>query len=58
MLSGTPVSLKMRGMIYVGQGHFTCRVVGKDGSMFFHDGIITTGRNCIPEGNYSSHRKV
>ncbi|KAJ7933431.1 hypothetical protein B0H13DRAFT_1856207 [Mycena leptocephala] len=50
MLSGTPVSLKMRGMIYGGQGHFTCRVVGKDGSMFFHDGI-TTGRNCIPEVN-------
>ncbi|KAJ7937551.1 hypothetical protein B0H13DRAFT_1588533 [Mycena leptocephala] len=50
MLSGTPVSLKMRGIIYGGQGHFTCRVVGKDGSMFFHDGI-TTGRNCIPEVN-------
>ncbi|KAJ7926840.1 hypothetical protein B0H13DRAFT_1599191 [Mycena leptocephala] len=50
MLSGTPVSLKIRGIIYGGQGHFTCRVIGIDGGMFFHDGI-TTGRNCIPEVN-------
>jgi hypothetical protein len=50
MLSGTPVSLKMRGIIHGGQNYFTCRVIGKDGSMFFNDGI-TTGRNCIPEVN-------
>ncbi|KAJ6562187.1 hypothetical protein B0H19DRAFT_1068860 [Mycena capillaripes] len=52
-LSGTPVILKLRGIIYGGQGHFTCRLIGRDGSMWFHDGI-TTGSNCIQEGNIRS----
>ncbi|KAJ7839766.1 hypothetical protein B0H13DRAFT_1650053, partial [Mycena leptocephala] len=30
--------------------HFTCRVIRRDGAMWFPDGI-TTGSSCIPEGN-------
>ncbi|KAJ6467983.1 hypothetical protein C8R47DRAFT_990276 [Mycena vitilis] len=45
---GVGVSLKLRGIIYGGEGHFTCRYIERDGEMWFHDGI-TTGRDCLPE---------
>ncbi|KAJ6460798.1 hypothetical protein C8R47DRAFT_993771 [Mycena vitilis] len=45
---GAVVSLKLRGIIYGGGHHFTCRYIEKDGEMWFHDGI-TTGRDCLPE---------
>ncbi|KAJ7784232.1 hypothetical protein B0H16DRAFT_1296279 [Mycena metata] len=44
------VSLKLRGIIYAGQSHFTCRFIERGGKMWFHDGI-TTGRRCLPEIN-------
>ncbi|KAJ6453424.1 hypothetical protein C8R47DRAFT_1168222, partial [Mycena vitilis] len=40
----TDVNMKLRGIMYGGQSHFICRMVGKDGKMWFHDGI-TTGRD-------------
>ncbi|KAJ7015742.1 hypothetical protein C8F04DRAFT_985019 [Mycena alexandri] len=40
--------MKLRGIIYAGQAHFTCRYIERDGTMWFHDGI-TTGRNCLEE---------
>jgi hypothetical protein len=43
----------LRGIIYGGQGHFTCRIVKRDGAMWFHD-RITTGSSCIPEVNVRS----
>ncbi|KAJ6480466.1 hypothetical protein C8R47DRAFT_1050141 [Mycena vitilis] len=43
--------MRLRGIVYGGQGHFTCRLIRKDGRMWFHDGI-TTGRNCLPEANF------
>ncbi|KAJ6458942.1 hypothetical protein C8R47DRAFT_994903 [Mycena vitilis] len=45
--------MRLRGIVYGGQSHFTCRLIGKDGKMWFHDGI-TTGRDCIPEVNFQS----
>ncbi|KAJ6545642.1 hypothetical protein B0H19DRAFT_877404, partial [Mycena capillaripes] len=39
---------KLRGIIYGGQGHFTCRYIEKGGEIWFHDGI-TTGRRCLPD---------
>ncbi|KAJ6497973.1 hypothetical protein C8R47DRAFT_972124 [Mycena vitilis] len=45
---GELVSLRMRGIVYGGQGHFTCRYIERGGEMWFHDGI-TTGRACLPE---------
>ncbi|KAJ6461129.1 hypothetical protein C8R47DRAFT_993644 [Mycena vitilis] len=50
---GARVALKLRGVIYGGQNHFTCRFIRQDGSMWFHDGI-TTGRDCIPEVNLNT----
>ncbi|KAJ7102042.1 hypothetical protein C8R44DRAFT_576793, partial [Mycena epipterygia] len=41
---------RLRGVIYGGQSHFTCRYVERDGEIWFHDGI-TTGRRCVREGN-------
>ncbi|KAJ7767253.1 hypothetical protein B0H16DRAFT_1308697 [Mycena metata] len=47
-VGGRLFKLKLRGIIYGGQAHFTCRFIQKDGSMWFHDGI-TTGNSCIRE---------
>ncbi|KAJ6488146.1 hypothetical protein C8R47DRAFT_978889 [Mycena vitilis] len=49
---GEVVSLRLRGIVYGGQGHFTCRYIERGGEMWFHDGI-TTGRVCLPEINLS-----
>ncbi|KAJ6453680.1 hypothetical protein C8R47DRAFT_984495 [Mycena vitilis] len=43
-------TLELRGIVYGGGGHFTCRFVGRDGRLWYHDGIVT-GRSCIEEGN-------
>ncbi|KAJ6532494.1 hypothetical protein B0H19DRAFT_896463, partial [Mycena capillaripes] len=43
-----PNNLKLRGIIYRGQNHFTCRFIGRDGRVWFHDGIFTRS-NCIPD---------
>ncbi|KAJ7187209.1 hypothetical protein C8R46DRAFT_880338 [Mycena filopes] len=40
--------LRLRGIIYGGQGHFTCRFIQSDGTIWFHDGI-TTGSSCLRE---------
>ena len=38
--------LKLRGIIYLGQFHFTCRLFGQDESIWYHDGQIT-GRSSV-----------
>ncbi|KAJ7635509.1 hypothetical protein DFH06DRAFT_1003421 [Mycena polygramma] len=52
-VSGVPAKLRLRGIIYGGHGHFTCRLIEADGTMWFHDGI-TTGRRCVPEININA----
>ncbi|KAJ6514262.1 hypothetical protein C8R47DRAFT_962284 [Mycena vitilis] len=52
-LQGVPANLRLRGIIYGGQSHFTCRLIGKNGTMWFHDGI-TTAKDCIREVNIRS----
>ncbi|KAJ7733308.1 hypothetical protein B0H16DRAFT_1468145 [Mycena metata] len=42
-------TLKLRGVIYGGQSHFTCRYIQEDGTIWFNDGI-TTGSSCLREG--------
>ncbi|KAJ7642476.1 hypothetical protein DFH06DRAFT_959883, partial [Mycena polygramma] len=46
---GVRRTLKLRGIVYGGGGHFTCRFVSNSGTVWYHDGI-TTGRRCIEEG--------
>ncbi|KAJ7131323.1 hypothetical protein C8R44DRAFT_558603, partial [Mycena epipterygia] len=36
--AGTLVRMYLRGVIYGGQGHFTCRFFEKNGTAWFHDG--------------------
>ncbi|KAJ7764347.1 hypothetical protein B0H16DRAFT_1310894 [Mycena metata] len=48
-VNGTMRVLKLRGIIYGGDHHFTSRYISLSGSVWFHDGI-TTGRSCIYEG--------
>src|SRR5215469_3806272 len=48
-LDGTRHTLKLRGIIYIGQYHFTCRVFDENGAIWHNDGI-TTGRTSSFEG--------
>ncbi|KAJ6552778.1 hypothetical protein B0H19DRAFT_1072279 [Mycena capillaripes] len=36
-MPGATITLKLRGIIYGGQGHFTCRYIEKSGEIWFHD---------------------
>ncbi|KAI5896035.1 uncharacterized protein SCHCODRAFT_02491195 [Schizophyllum commune H4-8] len=47
-LSFNGASMKLRGVIYGGQNHFTCRVVDDDGHLYRHDGI-DNGEECEKE---------
>ncbi|KAJ6520772.1 hypothetical protein DFH09DRAFT_939555 [Mycena vulgaris] len=46
--ANTMIKLKLRGIIYGGQRHFTCRFIDSHGTVWFHDGI-STGRSCIQD---------
>ncbi|KAJ6527313.1 hypothetical protein DFH09DRAFT_935674 [Mycena vulgaris] len=60
---GVMVKLNLRGIIYGGQNHVTCRFIDSSGTVWFHNGIplsllfIPTGRACIRdaslEGRYN-----
>ncbi|KAJ6512378.1 hypothetical protein DFH09DRAFT_941468 [Mycena vulgaris] len=46
--------LFLRGIIYYGGVHFTSRIMGLDGRIWYHDGI-ETGRAHIDEHYLDSH---
>ncbi|KAJ6522930.1 hypothetical protein DFH09DRAFT_938153 [Mycena vulgaris] len=48
--AGVMVKLNLRGIIYGGQNHFTCRFIDSNGTVWFHDGI-STGRTCIRDAS-------
>ncbi|KAJ6462726.1 hypothetical protein DFH09DRAFT_952458 [Mycena vulgaris] len=54
--AGVMVKLNLRGIIYGGQNHVTCRFIDSSGTVWFHNGI-PTGRACIRdaslEGRYN-----
>jgi len=47
---GETVVLNVRGLIYHGDFHFTSRIIGTDGIVWYHDGM-TTGDSCENEGD-------
>jgi hypothetical protein len=46
-------TLHLRGLVYYGGFHFTCRIIDESGNIWFHDGM-TTGRIAIKEGRFGS----
>ena len=44
--------LDIRGLIYHGDFHFTSRIIGTDGMVWYHDGI-TTRNSCENEGDFN-----
>ena len=50
--SSRKVTYKLRGLIYWDKSHFTCRMIGKAGEVYYNDGI-TTGTSSIHEGKLS-----
>jgi len=45
------VTIGVRGLIYHGDFHFTSRIIGTDGIVWYHDGM-TTGSGCENEGDF------
>ncbi|KAJ7300446.1 hypothetical protein DFH08DRAFT_717984 [Mycena albidolilacea] len=52
-VKGTAIRYALRCVIYVGNHHFTSRIVKTNGDIWYHDGI-ETGFTSIPEGNVHS----
>ena len=46
-------TLHLRGLVYYGGFHFTCRIIDESGNIWFHDGM-TTARTTIKEGRIGS----
>jgi len=46
--------LRLAGVVYYGQHHFTAQIILSDGQIWFYDGI-ETGRNLIYNGSINSN---
>jgi hypothetical protein len=46
--------LRLAGVVYYGQHHFTAQIILSDGQIWFYDGI-DTGRNLIYNGSINSN---
>jgi hypothetical protein len=46
-------TLHLKGLVYHGGYHFTCRIVDESGNIWFHDGM-STGRTSIKDGRFGS----
>ena len=45
--------LSLRGLVYHGGYHFTCRIVDQSGNIWYHDGM-STGRTSTKEGKFGT----
>ena len=56
---GKSIGLKVRGLIYHGDFHFTSCMIGTDEIVWYHDGM-TTGSTCKNEGDFDkfSNKKM
>jgi hypothetical protein len=46
-------TLHLKGLVYYGDFHFTCRIIDESGSIWFHDGM-TTEKISIKDGKFGS----
>ena len=46
-------TLHLKGLVYHGDYHFTCRIIDESGNIWFHDGM-TTGKFSIKDGKFGS----
>jgi hypothetical protein len=46
-------TLKLRGIVYHGQYHFTSRIISNENQVWYHDGMVI-GQSCINEGGLSN----
>ena len=50
------IILNIRGLIYYGEFHFSSRIIGSEGDVWYHDGIAT-GSTCENEGHIETFSK-
>jgi hypothetical protein len=46
-------TLHLKGLVYYGGYHFTCRIIDESGNIWFHDGM-TTGKISIKDGKFGT----
>jgi len=51
--SARATTLHLKGLVYHGDYHFTCRMIDESGNIWFHDGM-TTRKNTLQEGKFGS----
>ncbi|KAI0670728.1 hypothetical protein C8Q78DRAFT_975839 [Trametes maxima] len=44
-----PCTWRLCSVIYLGEAHFTCRFIERNGNAWYHDGI-STGSSCVLDG--------
>ena len=49
--SACATTLHLKGLVSHGNYHFTCRIIDKSGTIWFHDGM-TTGHITLKEGKF------
>jgi hypothetical protein len=52
-ISKVIANYKLKGIVYLGNFHFTCRLITSNDRVWFHDGRITA-RRCCEEGHFSN----
>ena len=51
VVNGKVANFKLRGLIYLGDFHFTARFVTSEGNIWYHDGKDRIAKTCIPDGH-------
>ena len=52
-INGNLIEMRLGGIIYFGDAHFTCRIVDSINNVYYNDGLMT-GNQCIYEGNFNN----
>ncbi|VDB96794.1 unnamed protein product [Peniophora sp. CBMAI 1063] len=54
---GSKVTYKLRGLIYWNGSHFTCRMIGRGGEVYYNDGM-SFGATCAHEASLSEIKEL
>ncbi len=52
------VKFKLCGLIYLGDFHFTARIICSNGNIWYHDGKDRIAKSCIPDGYMELRKEI